>query len=123
MEYKEVNLDTLNGGSAKDLFDEEFKKVLNNINDINSEPDAVREVKLIFKIKPSKDRRSATTSVQATSKLAGAIPHQGSMFLGFAGNRPKAYVNDIRQTMIDFPQQTQTPSTEPKEVKRADIEG
>jgi hypothetical protein len=101
-EFKEVSLQTFNNGSMSELFDEELKKVLVNINDINVEADFTREITLKIKIKPSRDRRSAITSVQAISKLAPVCPHQGSVFLSFNGNKPVALSNDVRQTEMPF---------------------
>lgn len=102
MEYKEVRLETINNGAAQELFEEEFKKVLTNINDISVEPDAVREIRLTFRFKPSKDRMAAVTTVEASTKLAQVLPHEASIFLSFNENKPKAFVNNIRQTTMDF---------------------
>lgn len=100
--FKKLKLNTLNSGAVEELFDEELKKVLSNIHDVNIEADAVREIVIKVKIKPSKDRRSAVTSVQSYSKLAPCVPHEGSLFLAFQDNKPEAFVNDVRQTTFPF---------------------
>lgn len=110
--FKELTLENLNGGAVKELFEEELKKVLVNINDINVEADFAREILIKVKIKPSKDRRAAITSVQAMSKLAPVCANQGSMFLAFNGNKPIAYANDYRQTEINFQKQQKTEGEE-----------
>jgi hypothetical protein len=101
MEYDNLKLQNLNQGAAEDLFNEELDRVLRNIHDVNTKPDAVREIKLIVKIKPSKDRATATTALQASSKLAPAMPHEGSVLFSFQNNKPKAYTNNLKQMTID----------------------
>lgn len=95
MSHKEVNLETINNGAAKELFQHEFEKVLRNIGDVSVNSDAPREIILKFKIKPTKDRQSATVSIKADSKLISVTEHQSSMFLSPQG--AKAYVTDQRQ--------------------------
>ena len=102
-EYSELNLNNLNNGAAVDLVNEEIMNVLRNIHDPNVPVEAVREIRLVIKIKPTKDRHSATTSVSVSSKLAQIAPHESSVGLGFSGNQPKAYVNNMRQ--MDFIEQ------------------
>jgi len=102
MDYEEVRIETINNGAAKELFEEEFKKVLANINDISVESDAVRSITLVFTIKPSKDRMAAVTTVEARTKLASVLPHGSSIFLSFNKNVAKAFVNNIKQTTMNF---------------------
>lgn len=101
METKELKLSTLNGGAAEDLFNEELDRVLRNINDINTEATAIREITLKIKIVPSENRGAATTAIQATSRLAPNKPVAGTAVLGFSGNQPKAYAYDPRQMTFD----------------------
>lgn len=112
MEYQKVRLESINNGAAQELFEEEFKKVLTNINDISVEADAVREIKLVFKIKPSKDRQTAITTVEAHSKLATVMPHSSSIYLSFRDNKPEAFVSNMKQTSFDF--------TEPKKESKGE---
>lgn len=100
MEMKKVDLTTINNGAAVELFQEEFTKVMRNINDISVDRDAEREITLKFKIKPSKDGMSAMTRIQATSKLVAIAVHESSMFIAASGN--DAYVTDQRQMGLDF---------------------
>lgn len=95
-QYKKVDLVTINNGAAMDLFQEEFDKVMRNINDVSIESDAVREISLKFKIKPNKDRTSAVCVIQSSSRLASICEHESSIFLSQKG----AFVTDPRQ--MDF---------------------
>lgn len=109
--YKEVNLQTINNGAAAELFQAELQKVLANINDINVNSEKPREIALIFKFTPTKDRSSVTVKVQAKSKLETIAVHEGSMFLS-PQNGTKAFVTNPQQMAMDFKQQAgndQTP--------------
>lgn len=77
---KQVQLDTLNRGAVMDLFDLEFGKVLQNIEDENTKPDEVRSVTITLKIKPDKTRRTAETKLSVTSKLSSVKPSESFMF-------------------------------------------
>lgn len=98
MEHKIVSLTTINNGAALELFEEELKKVLANMNDVSVESDATREITLKFKFKPSNDGSMAVTTVQAISKMAPIKPHGGSIFV----TGRNAYVNNPNQINFDF---------------------
>lgn len=80
--YKKVDLTTINNGAAVELFDEHFKKVMANINDLTVESLAAREITIKVKVKPSKDRRTAQTVVQVSSKLPDIAEHESAILLG-----------------------------------------
>lgn len=65
-----MSLKNLGDGAAIEKFDEELQKVLDNIIDPNTKPDAVREVKLSVKIKPDDNRNIGAISILSDSKLA-----------------------------------------------------
>ena len=103
MEYKGINLETLNSGAVLDLFDVEWKKLLQNIYDQNTKPDAVRKVKIEIAVKPAKDRRNASTSVSVKSTLAAIVPHEASIVIGVEEDgEVQAYTFDPRQQSLDF---------------------
>lgn len=52
-EYAQVNIKNINSGAITELFNAELPKVLENIADDNTKPDASREIRLIIKIKPT----------------------------------------------------------------------
>ncbi len=64
----EVSLATIDGGALIERFDYELRKVLENIADENTKPDAVRQVTLTLKIKPTEDRQMAGYSYQCKGK-------------------------------------------------------
>lgn len=76
-----VTLEHLAGGAASDLFNHEMDRVLNNINDINTKAEAVREITIKLKIVPNDDRSYCHAEVAVTSKLAPVRPHKASMHI------------------------------------------
>jgi len=78
---KKVLLESLQDGAVIDLFNEELRKVMANIGDINTKPDGVRSIKIELVIKPDKTRRSADTRLTVSSKLAGIKPQESFLFI------------------------------------------
>lgn len=77
---KVVDLVSLQGGAVIDLFDEELRRVLDNINDENTDPKKAREISIRLTIKPDKARRTAETKLEVKSKLAPFKPQESFMF-------------------------------------------
>jgi hypothetical protein len=77
-----VSISSLGGGAAVQLFQVELQKVLDNIVDENTKPDAMREVTLKVKIKPDPDRDYAQVAISCTSKLAPMAPFGTNFFIG-----------------------------------------
>jgi hypothetical protein len=102
LDYKEISLGTLNSGAVMDMFEVEWQKLLNNVNDPNTKPDAVRKVKIEIAVKPAKDRRNAVTSVSVTANLAAIMPHEASIVIGVEDGEAVAYSFDPRQQSLGF---------------------
>lgn len=96
-----VTLDSLKAGGVLQLFDEELKKVLENIMDPNTEPEAVREVRLVVKIKPDRDRATAAVAIIPSAKLAPAVALGTRMFFGKKAGQVLAWEHDPQQ--MDLP--------------------
>jgi hypothetical protein len=99
-EVQVVGLATLKNGAAVELFDEEFRKVLENVADINTKPDAMREVTLKVKLKPSEDRALGAVEIIVTSKLAPFRPTSTTVYIGRNG---QATEYNPRQPQFSFP--------------------
>jgi len=67
--YREVSIETLQGGAILERINHEMQKVYRNISDINTDPKASRELTLKIKFVPTEDRHSAGISVSCSSKL------------------------------------------------------
>ncbi|KAA0888804.1 hypothetical protein [Oryzomonas rubra] len=76
-----VSLLNLGRGAAIEKFDDEFKRVLDNVVDLNT-TEGVREITLKVKIKPNADRDRCDVSVDCGSKLASVKPFNTMMFVG-----------------------------------------
>ena len=108
MERTKVDLSTLSGGAANDYFAEAMKKVLENIEDVNTSPTAVRGITLTIKIKPSEDRMTATTVLDVTTKLATIKPYAKSMFFSRESDGELcAYEENIQQNVLPFNEMAQ----------------
>lgn len=69
-----ITLENLKEGAAIELFNEELKKVLENLNDENT-TDAMRKVDLSVKLKPDKESREfVTIDMSCKSTLAPNAP-------------------------------------------------
>ena len=97
-----VSLETLKGGAAIQLFDEELGKVLANIMDPNTEAGATRSVKLEIKIKPDKDRSGGSVEIIPSCKLAPAVALGTRMFFGKKGGQVLAFEHNPEQYDIPF---------------------
>ena len=97
MQYLEVNLDTINKGAAKELFQEALGKVIANINDLNVPATAQRKITLEVTFEPNEDRQTVLTYVEVKTKLAPIKEHQDTMILAFQGNKQKALVHNVHQ--------------------------
>ncbi len=99
---EKLSLQSLNRGALIDLFDVEFKKVLANIEDENTEPQAVRSVTIKLDIKPGKSRRDASTKLTVTSKLASLKPSESLIFFDSEDGELMAYEDNPKQESLDF---------------------
>jgi hypothetical protein len=90
-EYSPVSLATLKNGAAIELFDEELRKVLENIADINTSPTAKREVLLKVSFKPLSDQREdISVDIAVNAKLQPIKPTATTIYpsgLGMAVER------------------------------------
>lgn len=90
----------LKGGAAMDMFARELDRVLENINDPNTEPDAGREIVLKVKFIPSKERDTAVVKLSSSTKLAGVRAQATTIHMGRNQGRMVAAEFDPRQMTI-----------------------
>ncbi len=75
-------LDTVARGAAKELFEQELIKVLRNIRDEQTLPDAKRQIKLEFNFYPDRERYAMQIDIVAESKLAKPVGATSTAFVG-----------------------------------------
>ena len=99
---EKVSLQTLNGGAVIDLFNVEYEKLLANVNDENTKPEATRSIKIALKVKPEKTRRVATVQISVASSLAPIKPAETVIFFDTDKGELAAFEDDPKQQSIDF---------------------
>ena len=101
-DYQVVDLASLNKGAVADLFEREWQKVLDNIQDINTDPKALRKVTIEIKVRPSEDRNKADTTIQVKSALAGVRPHEHFIVFAPRGGKVTAFTTDPKEQGLPF---------------------
>lgn len=82
-----LSLDSIGNGAAVELFDEELKKVLNDMTDVNKDPSSKREITLKLTISPSLSREQANYEISVNSKLGKLITYPGIIYFGKRGDK------------------------------------
>lgn len=78
-----VTLDNLGGGAASEMFHDSLEKVIENVVNPNTKPDAVRSITLKMKVKPDKKQRTlCVVELSCEEKLAAVMPFETAMFVG-----------------------------------------
>lgn len=78
-----VTLENLGGGAASEMFQGSLEKVIENIINPNTKPDAARTITLKMKIKPDKKQRTlCVVELSCDEKLAAVMPFETAMFVG-----------------------------------------
>ena len=103
-----VDLANFDNGSANEIFVAELKKVLANIADANTDPEAKREIVLQFTFWPDPDRRSGKVSITPKCKLAPQVGAATTLYFGKVNGDLVAVESDPTQGGL-FDAQKQTP--------------
>lgn len=98
----EVALDTVCRGAAPEVFAHEFRKVLANVQDLNTDPKEVRTITIKFKFKPLDSREEAQVRMEVKTILAAVAPVGGHMFMGRADGKLMATTHDTVQEALDL---------------------
>jgi hypothetical protein len=100
-----VSLETIAGGALKELFQAELTRVLENITDINTDPQQKRSITVNVEFKPGAKRETADVKVKCVSKLAGLMTVNTQVFMGKQNGKLVAVENDPRQGGLFDPDQ------------------
>ena len=93
-----VTLDTIGGGALSELFAAELARILQNINDPNTDAEAKRTITIAVAFKPNRDRDLANVELTCNSKLAGISSVSTRLFMGVHQGKLMAVESDPRQT-------------------------
>lgn len=105
-----LDLNTVCGGAAHELFAEELKRVIQNSLDPNTDVKGKREITLKFELVVNTERDAVHIAVQAASKLAPFAAVGGIAFIGNRRGEPVALVHDQKQLQIKW-DETDKPRT------------
>jgi hypothetical protein len=99
-ELTRMDITTVASGAAVELFDHAMTEVLANILDENRSPTETRKITMTFEIKPSKERNSASVSIQTKTTLSPVIKADALMFFRKERGKPKAYAHNFEEREI-----------------------
>jgi hypothetical protein len=95
-----ITLNDVNNGAVTDLFEDEFKKLLNNLADEDTSWKTQREISIKLKVKlNSEERNSAVSMIEVVSKLAPPKPNEEIIHLDFDGRNVTAHSMDHGKQM------------------------
>lgn len=97
-----LSLANIEDGAAVEMFDRALAKIAANIADINTTL-AAREIQLVVKIKPSRDRGMGEIDLGVKCKLAGQEPIKATVLIDSgADGQPGLFARRKAQTDIPF---------------------
>jgi hypothetical protein len=100
-----VTLATLGRGAAIERFDDEFKRVLENILDPNT-ADGARAVSLKVTILPNEERTSAALAISVSSSVRGPKAVPTMIFIGMDRGEAVAFEHNPEQLKLDLAKNT-----------------
>lgn len=101
-----LDLNTVCGGAAHELFAEELRRIVENALDPNTEVKAKREIVLKFEIVVNTERDAIHLAVQAASKVAPFNAIGGIAFIGRRSGEPVAMVHNQKQLQIQWDEES-----------------
>lgn len=99
-----VTLSNLAEGALEELFQDSFQKVLDNIEDPNTDEKAKREIIMRVTVTPDGDRRHAKVSVGCTTKVCGVQAVKARLLIGKHLGRMVAREAERQEEMFPTPQ-------------------
>ena len=96
-ETERLSLATLRRGAAIELVDDALERILENINDPNTDAEELRRVVLTLKMKPDRKREMLSIDVSVSTKLAQPVAFSGTAYLIQTRDGLRAVENDPRQ--------------------------
>ena len=96
-QIEKLSIATLRRGAAIELVDDALERILENINDPNTDAEEMRRVTLTVKVKPDRKREMMGIEVSISSKLAQPVAFSGTAYLIHTRDGLRAVENDPRQ--------------------------
>ena len=95
-----LNLENICNGGVPEVFERELSQVLENIADVNTDPEEVRKITFEFAFEPFKDRSGAMVRFRCKSKIAPVEEVAGQMFVQRRGTNLTAIAHDPKQARM-----------------------
>jgi len=92
-----VTIFTIGNGVLGELFDRELDRVVNDILDLNSEPEALRTITIKVNIKPDENRNFGYVDIAVSSSLGKPKPVGTTIFFGKKQGKVIAVENIVQQ--------------------------
>lgn len=116
-EEAHFTLSTIAGGALELRFQEELEKLLRNIDDPNTDPQAKRVLQVQLTLKPGKSRTGAEVAISVTSKLA---PHRAleiDTFIGLSRQAGHYVITEHQQLGLELAERRVADEAQPTERK------
>jgi len=102
MELEKLNLDNICNGAAKELFERELEKVMENIDDPNIPAQKERKINLEFSFKPTEGKEYLGIEMRCNSKLVSVASVPWGAHLSCDNGKLGAFCSKQTQpTMFD----------------------
>lgn len=95
-----LSLENMCGGAVNEVFQRELSEVLDNIYDINTDPEAKRKLSLEFTLTPFEDRSGASIHFVCKSKLMPTKTVNGTIFLASRAGKIVAVPHNPKQAQL-----------------------
>lgn len=95
--YNKVDLSTICNGAAAEVFQRSLQEVMENINDVNTDPGKARSIALKFTIRPTEDRSTAEISFSCQAKVQPVRTVKGSILMARESGQLVAYASGAKQ--------------------------
>lgn len=96
-----ITLESLGGGAAGEKFQDELDRVVENIQDPNTEAKAKRSITIKVIFTPTVDRSMGQLHIEASSKLAATIAFETQAFFGQQDGTYVAREHNPNQMTLD----------------------
>lgn len=102
MELKKLTLDNIAGGALPELFQRELERVLDNIDDVNCDPEKARTITITLTFLSNDQRSAAAVGAVCRASLVPVRKTASVVHLGRAGGLLQAFAADPNQMNLDL---------------------
>lgn len=99
-----VSLSTLAGGALAERFEDALQQVLDNIQDVNTEAKAKREITITMTVAPDDKREMANVGLNVKTKLASHKGLGSTFFMGRSHGKVVIFESNPKQPGLFDPE-------------------